>query len=301
MLLCLCVLSTIFYACGSTDAITFLSSGTIIYARASATLRFKSGFESPVEIVYTSSNGQTQRLGYGDVADYSWSDLHHLLNYVEDGSVGYSVDTQISGVRAHSGSRSLYQEQTDIYGISRNQLIVYANDGQSNNPETLSYMSKMYTSTWIYYKPDLDLKAPGGWMVILSYREFSSPNYSNVLFIKRDSTQLYWQIRGQQYTSPQTHYYTYNNKTVEVPRGRWFHLETYIERHETKGVFRVWVDGVSVFNQSNIRTTTGTTSSHFICVAKVMLGSGSVSDGQMPIYHWVDDVEIWDGMPSGEE
>ena len=263
-------------------------------AQPTGTLRFKSGFESPVEIVYTSSNGQTQRLGYGDIADYSWSNLNHFFNYVEVGAYPDDVDTYISTAKAHSGRRSLYQEVTHVYGTLRNQLVVKCNDGDASNPETLDYMSKMYTSTWIYYPSGFTIDL-GGWLVIFSYREFSSPNYSNVLLIYRNSEHLYWHAYGVHYTSPHRHYYSKSNYDVEVPIGRWFHLETYIERHKSNGVFRVWVDGVSVFNFTNVRTTMGA-SSHFINLAK--LYSTSVTSKELPLYHWVDDIEIWDGMPS---
>jgi len=298
---CLFMLSASFYAWGSMDKI-IPSSGTIIYGApiSNATLRFKSSFESPVTIAPFQSGQHTYM--YGEEAGYNWDDIDHNINFVAEGSYPNHIYTEISTVRSKSGTRSLYGKVIDEYsatgGWSRFQINVFMDDetgGASayGRAPRLYNMSTYYVSWWVYYPSTLDIQV-GGWFGIFEDREWNEPqDFANLLYIYRDSISLYWGARGATVEGTQFNYWTAANREVAIPKGQWFRIEVYVERHASNGVFKVWVDGVQIFNLNNVKTKLGG-NLHHINPFKMYGGFGT---DYYPIEQWADDLEIWDGMP----
>jgi hypothetical protein len=81
-----------------------------------------------------------------------------------------------------------------------------------------------------------------------------------------------------------------------LPRGRWFNLEYYVRRGSTRtstdGAVKVWIDGRIVCDFSNVQTGGG--ENWGTCPADIY---GSLVESAMPYRIWVDDLEIWDGLP----
>ena len=258
------------------------------------TLRFKSGFESPVE--FTDS---TRRHFMGADQGCDWSDYDHFINYVE-GRVGVDVDSQLSTIHAHSGSRSLYQAKLRRGGQWRSQLVFPTYDDY--------FGTRIFVRKWLYYPTDFDLPEHGWMAGVFSHRETGNLNTGDQFTVGMGiwrhssySDELFWVVEGLKYKgsgSPEYRTFRAFNLEVAVPRGRWFKLEEYVERHPTEGVVKVWVDDQLIFELSGVQTKYNTGNvkvAHM--VGKVMVGNEDYGY-TYPYYHWLDDLEIWDGMPS---
>lgn len=297
MLLCLLALCITSYVWGSTNTKSIPSLGTIIDSH-SATLLFKSSWESPVE--FTSSQkiyfkGADQGFDWAELTSIGFASPGHMFHYV-GGQLGVDVDSQLSTVRAHSGSRSLYQAKLTREGSWRSQLIIYTDDNVFGN--------KIFVRRWLYYPTDFDLPEKGWMAGVFSHRELTSdPQFTVGMGIWRNSkfsNDLFWAVEGLIYQTsgaPDHKAFFEVNTDVPIPKGRWFKLEEYIERHPTDGVVKVWVDGQLIFDLSGVMTKTpwgeplvGN------MVGKVMVGSEDYGY-TYPYYHWIDDLEIWDGIP----
>ena len=86
--------------------------------------------------------------------------------------------------------------------------------------------------------------------------------------------------------------YVWNDKTqMTIPRGEWFKFEIYFKfRHDNTGAAWAKINGATVASVSNVETSQGDNSIGFFITAQVY----GNQDGQE---QWVDDVEIWDGVP----
>lgn len=309
-LLCFFMLSTSFYVWGSNDPTSFLSFGTIKYVGKRATLRFKSGFETGVAITH-SGDGQRSSLHGADSTGFDWDNIMHLFNYVAEGSYPNHVDTRLDSnppVGTYDGNGSLYLEQTDYDVVPvRNALEIGCHDGNAGaGSERIQNMSETYYSYWMYLPSDFELNSGGGgWMVINSVREYSTGyqgdsdrDFSVVFLIYQGATQgFYWRLELKRY-DPYDFITGWSHFDVEVPLGQWFHVEQYVKRHLTDGIVKMWVNGVSVFNITGIRTRDTTSDwAYKIKLTTVMSAYSGADQSSFPLYAWFDDVEIWDGIP----
>lgn len=248
-------------------------------------LRLKSGFESPVD--WTALNHL-----YLKNADqgYSWSDLSHYWQYV----IPYDpniLETILSNEQAHSGSRSLKMYEKSRVSNSRIQLQIYAND---TNPAANELSGpKLYVSRWLYIASSMAY-GTDKWLAFFSTRELGpDPNLSVILNSVGDGgTNLIFRAECRRYTVPHTIYFMESNYDIPVPEGRWFHLETYVVRHETDGIFQVWVDGVQVFDLQYVKTK--------YAYDSYMMRPFMVCNCNMPLplIVYADDLEIWDNLPT---
>jgi len=86
--------------------------------------------------------------------------------------------------------------------------------------------------------------------------------------------------------------WTIVNREIPVPVGQWFHFEAHWRR-SSGADGRVWVaiDGHTIAEYRG--PTVGAREQPINRVIAPLLYSGST----MPVYQWVDDLEIWDGLP----
>jgi hypothetical protein len=109
------------------------------------------------------------------------------------------------------------------------------------------------------------------------------------------SGNLYWDSAGDNNANgpyPFQNYWTSDNHTVPVVAGQWFHLETFTHRSTgSDGEFWAKVDGQTIVDHmgSNIGVNNDP-------INRIMV-SENYSNGHMPASQWVDDVQIWDGIP----
>ena len=262
-------------------------------------LRFKSGFENPIIVVHY-TDGSASWLSGADGTGYDWDNLAHVINYVVPNSYPNHIYTELSTARSKSGSRSLYGKVIDSYSgagqTARQELAVYMHDGVGGYPIggrgalIMPYMSKYFLSYWMFIPSAYDISI-GGWDNIFEDTEWASPASSLAIFLNRDSLGLYWRVHGIRRTDPWTYWWSGNNREVAVPKNQWFKVGVYVERHPTNGVFRMWIDGVQIFNFQSVQTKV-LLDEHYVDVFK-MYGEFGI----YPVERWRDDLEIWDSLP----
>lgn len=91
------------------------------------------------------------------------------------------------------------------------------------------------------------------------------------------------------------------NSAARLPTGRWFKFEMYALLSDpgvANGIVKIWIDGVSQLNQTNVNllATTANINAIFATTNYAPTGVCKPSD----ICDWyMDDMEVWNGCPSG--
>ncbi len=294
MIVKICICGIVVGLLGCSDPSSSTSSNT---GHSTAQLLFKSGFEDGVTLTHHSS-GQGSWL-HGSDLGYDWDRFDHMFVYVKMGSVDRDIESSIVTERPHSGAKSLYQSQITALDGVQNRLQFYCND------DTGAIGSKVFIRRWLWY-PDLESKLPDDWQEfsiagIREGNEFTIP-----LDIGRGlgKENLYWTLSGFNYgagttwsewTNPANGGWTVQNTVVPVPSQRWFKLETYYERHDSEGVVKVWVDDQLIFDVNRVRTK-GPGTDWFAKIGDIDANMYDNTSG-LPIYHYIDDIEVWDSIP----
>ncbi len=263
---------------------------------AQAKLLFTSSFENGVSITHHSS-GQASFL-HGSDGESDWDSLHHQFNYVKEMATLSDVESRITSEQARTGELSLYQSQKSVGDGVQNRLQIYGND-------TGAFGSNIFIRRWLWY-PDLEAKLIEDWqdLSIAGMREGDA--YSMPLDIVRGphNETLYWSLNGLNYaagtvwsewTDPKNGGWSVQNYVIPIPQQRWFKLDTYYERHAVHGVVKIWVDDQLLFDIQEVRTK-GDGSAWFAKISDLDANLYENTSG-LPIYHYVDDIEIWDTIP----
>jgi hypothetical protein len=105
----------------------------------------------------------------------------------------------------------------------------------------------------------------------------------------------YWAILGDNNAgggAPQTNTWQVINRAMPVPVGTWFRIEFYWLRSAGQDG-RVWmaVDGQVIADRRGANLGAWQLPVNRI-IAPLLYGGG-----RMPLYQWVDDLEVWSGMP----
>ncbi len=282
----------LFIGCSATSDST--SSNSV---DSKAKLLFQSSFEDGVTISHHSS-GQASWL-HGSDMEYDWDSLHHMFLYVKEASVDTDIESYLTSTHAHRGSKSLYQSQKTVINGVQNRLQFYCDD------DTGASGSKVFIRRWLWY-PDLESKLTDDWQEfsIAGIRE--GDEFTVPLDIGRGdgSEKLYWTLSGFNYsagtkwsewTDPKNGGWTVQNRSLPIPSERWFKLETYYQRHESRGVVKVWVDNQLIFDIKDVRTK-GSGTSWFAKIGDI---DANLYDNTsaLPIFHYIDDIEVWDSIP----
>ena len=99
---------------------------------------------------------------------------------------------------------------------------------------------------------------------------------------------LHWVFQGD--TSPMNPVWQVENYEVPVPMNEWFKVEYYVKWGEgSDGYASMKVNGQLIAEHSG-PTTNGSDGLNFIILTQVYGNSH-------PMHQWVDDIEIWDGLP----
>ncbi len=158
------------------------------------------------------------------------------------GSVTVSHDV------AHSGSTSLKMAISDANGTAQAARIFRWNDPQGN-----SLPASAYYSVWYYFPQNY---TPDQWWNVLQFKSKSSSGQVDPMWVlnvgNRPDGNMYF------YLWDAMHSRSYSAAAqVDVPVGRWVHIETYFQRSTgSNGQITIWQDGVKLFDLSGIQTTT---------------------------------------------
>lgn len=174
----------------------------------------------------------------------------------------------------------------------------------------------LYISYWIKLQPDLvakmnDLPAGPGidhggtWRAFFALKTGGQTSWGDpaddgdyrieVYVMTYGGGQPYWAILGDNNaggSARRVNYWHIENRSLPVPVGQWFKFEIFWHRSSVADG-RVWtaVDGQVIADRSGANV--GERKMPINRIMAPLLYSGSA----MPIYQWVDDLEVWDGVP----
>jgi len=142
-----------------------------------------------------------------------------------------------------------------------------------------------------------------GWNWRMVFEWKTAGDYRVSAQIKRDpylnGGNLYWNIRGDNEANggyPPNGVYTIfwevNNMQVPVPAGQWMKFEVFWHRSSGNDG-RVWMAANGQVLVDHYGPNMGSNNAAIDRIIMPNLYSSSA----MPIYQWVDDIEIWDGFP----
>lgn len=235
---------------------------------------------------------------------------------IEPASIGKYMFNRIETVTGPHGrpTRVLYQQ------ITRN-INGQGHMGTSPAQNELQFLPRddareLYVGYWMKLQPDLaermnNLKpAPGvrdggTWRGIFAFktggmfadgRPKNDGDYRVEAYVTTyGGGEPYWALLGDNNAGgdhPLVNDWTIVNREVPVPVGKWFHLEMYWKRSNgADGRVRMSVDGEIIAEHRGANL--GARQQPINRIIAPLLYAG----GTMPIYQWVDDLEIWSGVP----
>jgi hypothetical protein len=181
----------------------------------------------------------------------------------------------------------------------------------------LQNTDELYVSYWIKLQPDLvsrmtnlppgpGIGGGGTWRAIFAFKTGSQRpqggpandgDYRVEAYVMTYGSKTpYWTVLGDNNAggnAPLTNDWHIENRSLPVPLGRWFKFEIYWRRANDE-TGRVWaaVDGHTIADRRG--PNMGARNLPINRIMAPMLYTGQ----RMPAYQWIDDVQVWSGMPS---
>lgn len=232
-------------------------------------------------------------------------------------SIQQYVHNRIEEVEGPKGARTkvLYQEATK----NANGVAPMGGSAEQNEFQFLPLddTNELYVSYWIKLQPDLvekmtrlppgaGIRGGGTWRAIFAFKtggqkDDGTPKNNGDYRIEAyvmtyDSDTPYWVVLGDNNAgsgAPLVEYWRIANRTLPVPLDRWFKFEIYWKRSSDDSG-RVWaaVDGHTIADRRG--PNMGVSNLPINRIMAPMLYTGQ----RMPAYQWVDDVQIWTGIPA---
>ncbi|HIP83273.1 MAG TPA: hypothetical protein EYH19_06830 [Desulfocapsa sulfexigens] len=259
-------------------------------------LLFKSGFESDVYIDNTSyPDNEDYRYikGIDKETYFSWpidilGSSNSGLHYIGDDN-HQAVFSELQNVIGHDGNPTTALFQKENYQ--------YADDTQC--PYEILDVSDGKTDLYIKFWMKLDsesLHQPDKWRVIFEYKtkDYDLGNeigtgYRLIAFIYTDiNGNPYWHIQGDE--NPLTEIWGIDNYTIPVPENEWFLTEFYWKWSDNSDGRTLWK-----INNQVVADYTGATTRNSKPIDFIILNT--VYGDANPKHQWIDDIEIWDGIP----
>lgn len=254
---------------------------------ASANLLFSSGFEGVR--LSAPKDGYQYLSGTDQVTGHSWpmrilgSDFSGI-HRVNDGG-GNAIANRIEETGGPKGGRTSALFQQVKYDVQVTQTPYQINNIKENPKE-------LYMSYWMK-TDDTAVKGIDKWRAIWEYK---TDNYASnkdgfrmIAFMATDyEGKPYWLFQGD--TSPQTPVWQAKNTSVPLILNEWFKVEYYIKwSNGADGYASMKVNG-QLIGEHHGPTTANSDDMNFIMLTQVYGNSH-------PMHQWVDDIEIWDGLP----
>ena len=254
-------------------------------------LLFSSGFDDIV--LSTPCNGYTYIEGTDLQTGFTWpptilgsgnglepSGIHSIN---DDG--GAAVDNRIETTTDRKGDQSAALFQRVNYDVQVTQTPYQINNIKENPNE-------LYISYWM--KTDgTSIVGKDKWRAIWEYKTKNYASYKDgfrmIAFMATDyDGKPYWLFQGD--TSPQDPIWQTENRTIPVLLNEWFKVEYYIKWSDgPNGYASMKVNG-QIIGEHHGATTSNSDDLDFIILTQVYGNS-------YPMHQWVDDIEIWDGLP----
>jgi hypothetical protein len=312
------------------------SFGSISYnTDAHGSLKFRSSFDPSVTLASGPVlHGADQGYSWDAVSTYWDMEFGTPIDILETYPCTSTYSDGPSSAHSGSASTKAFLIGTTT-SDDRNQMDLYMQDGTVTNKDIGDMNGQLYYSIWIYFPTSFHLNVLKignsgyywDWLNIWSYRE-TDPNYetSIALNLQTDGTKLYWYLGERAYIGQGPGFLWddgyYNSQQPNIGVGQWHHIEIYIVRSATDPVIKVWDNGYTVFNlnKDNMRTlhnqkgeantpgkydyvdpynpnpfTSRGYTKFYIKAICFYSGEGSYT---APCYYWIDDLEIWNGLPA---
>ncbi|HHG84966.1 MAG TPA: hypothetical protein ENJ82_09485 [Bacteroidetes bacterium] len=257
------------------------------------TLLFKSGFESDVYIddtAYPDNEDYRYIKGADQETGFSWpidvlGATESALHYIDDEN-HQAVRAELQTVIGHDGDSTKALYNIEYYDVDVTQCpyeILNIQDGTKD----------LYVKYWIKLD-SASLFQPDMWRAIFEYKtedykENWSKGFRLIAFIYTDDDGIpYWHWQGDK--NPQSPIWEIDNRTVPVPVNEWFSTEFYWHWSEGSDGRALWkVNGQTIGDHYGPTTRNGRPID-FIILTQIY---GNAN----PKYQWIDDIEIWDGIP----
>ncbi len=284
----------VMYSCNKND------DNTPFTPNKNPKLLFSSGFEN--NTVMTDPSSQEELTKYSDykilkgtdqTTGFTWpisilgSDFGGL-HYI-DADFGFAVENRIDITAGHLGGETstLYQRLNYDIGVTQSP---YQINNIKQNPKEL------YMSYWM--KTDAtSVDGNESWRAIWEYKtknynDNNSEGFRMIAYMATDDTgRPHWLFQGD--LNPLRPVWQKRNYTVPLIRNEWFKVEYYIIWNDgPEGYASMKVNG-ELIAEHNGATTVNSDPMDFILLTQIYGNS-------YPMYQWIDDIEIWDGLPGQE-
>ncbi len=253
-----------------------------------AKLLFSSGFEGVT--LGPLKDGNQNITGTDSVTGSHWPIA--VLGATHSGLHMISHDNQqalrneIRTVKGHDGrpSHALYSVEN------------YEHRDDTQSPYEILDITDGRRDLYIRYWIKLDrssLTQPDKWRTFFEWKTKGYANGSGFRLISfiytDDDGKPYWHWQGDR--DPEHPVWEIDNRDIPVPMGEWFLTEFYWHWSEGKDGRALWKINGQVVGDHFGRTTRNHKPIDFIMLTQIY---GNAN----PKHQWVDDIEIWDGLPN---
>jgi hypothetical protein len=297
---------------------------------SSAHQLFSSGFEGPITLVPPINcwgTGCWQDItGLDSLTQFSWPInvwgrggkfllLTDPVSITPATLSNYALN-RVDSVTGHRGDQThaLYQQISQ----NANGTAPMGTSPEQNEFQLLPLTENgdLYISYWIKLQPDLVAKmnnlpagpgigGGGTWRAFFALKTGGQTSWGDpadngdyrieVYVMTYGGGQPYWTILGDNNAgggAPLLNNWSIENRSVPVPVGQWFKFEIFWHRSSaTDGRVFMAVNGQVIADRHGANM--GAWNMPINRIMAPMVYSGSA----MPIYQWVDDLEVWDGFP----
>lgn len=257
-----------------------------------ATLLFKSGFEgvhlTETQYEYQYIIGKDTETGFTWPPDILGSGIHiepSGIHNVSDDN-GAAIDNDLEVITGPHGNETTTLFQRVNYDVQVTQAPYQINNIQENPDE-------LYISYWM--KTDnTSVQGIDTWRAIWEYKTDNYATYTDgfrmIAFMATDIRgNPYWMLQGD--TSPENPIWQVRNSEIPLIMGEWFKIEYHIKwSNGDDGYASMKVNGKLIGEHFGV-TTSKNDNLDFIMLTQVY-------GNNYPMHQWVDDIEIWDGVPN---
>lgn len=252
-------------------------------------LLFKSGFEDGTYISQTQDNYQVIR-GTDSETGFTWpirilgSDFGGIHRIQDDN--GAAIDNYLENLTGPSGNETTALFQRVSYDIGVTQSPYQINNIKENPTE-------LYMTYWLK-TDDTSLLGPDKWRAMWefktkNYNENNGDGFRMISFMATDNNgELHWLFQGDK--NPTEPIWQVRNNTVPVIRNEWFKVSYYIKWSTTSTGYASMSINNEVIAEHNGPTTSNSDDMDFIILTQVY-------GNTHPMHQWIDDIEIWNGIP----
>ena len=304
-------------ACGggegaASDGVLHGNSGTTT-SSGGARLLFSSGFEGSIALSAPSlyGNGGWQDIrGTDSTTGFTWPgnisggsiSMQLIAGVPVDAStIGNYMFNRIETVMGHNGNQTqaLYSELRQQGGSVQQDVLLL---------QPASEQGDMYISFWIKLQPNLQAKmTPQTWYEVFEWKtggdyrvKCEIDSWDDGCGGVKPNGPMFWRLQGDNEANgglPYQEFWHVDNCAHAVPVDQWFKFEVFWHRsHASDGRVWVGVNGQMYFNRYGANYGVNNKTINRIFLPNLYARDTSYS-AAAPLYHWVDDVEIWNGFP----